>query len=179
MVDNLSYTLAQKNLFTFRSALRKELHYLSDNTKGKLFIKSFRFANYFTQTKFRRIFGAPFRIYYKIVFNYVLGFDIPDTTCIGFGFNVFHGQGLIISDKAIIGDYVTVRQNTTIGNARTNGGCPVIGNNVEIGANSVIIGEITIGDNSIVAAGSVLVDNVPSNVVVAGNPAKIIKYISQ
>lgn len=40
-----------------------------------------------------------------------------------------------------------------------------------------IIGNVNIGDNVIVGAGSVVVKDVPSNCVVAGNPAKIIKYI--
>lgn len=92
---------------------------------------------------------------------------------------MFHGQGLIINSSAIIGDDVTIRHNTTIGNAKENGGCPVIGNNVNIGANSVIIGEITIGDNSVIAAGSVVIKDVPSGVLVAGNPAKIIKSLTQ
>lgn len=33
-----------------------------------------------------------------------------------------------------------------------------------------------IGDNAIIAAGSVVVKNVPPNAIVAGNPAKVIKY---
>ena len=36
---------------------------------------------------------------------------------------------------------------------------------------------VTIGNNVVVAAGSVVVKDVPDNVVVAGNPAKIIKYL--
>ena len=57
------------------------------------------------------------------------------------------------------------------------GGSPVIGDNVNIGSNSCIIGELSIGDNVIIGAGSVVVKDVPSNVVVAGNPAKIIRHI--
>lgn len=58
-------------------------------------------------------------------------------------------------------------------------GKPVnIGNNVWIGGNSIINPGVTIGNNVIVASGSVVVKNVPDNVIVGGNPAKIIKYIS-
>jgi acetyltransferase-like isoleucine patch superfamily enzyme len=39
------------------------------------------------------------------------------------------------------------------------------------------MGDITIGDNVIVGAGSIVVKDVPNNCVVAGNPAKIIRYI--
>ena len=52
-----------------------------------------------------------------------------------------------------------------------------IGNNVWIGAGAIILPGITIGDNSIVGAGAVVTKDVPSNVVVVGNPAKIIKNI--
>lgn len=52
-----------------------------------------------------------------------------------------------------------------------------IGNDVWIGGNSTICPGVTIGDNVVVGAGSVVVKNVPSNVVVAGNPAKIIRYL--
>jgi putative colanic acid biosynthesis acetyltransferase WcaB len=160
-------------------SIKQELSYLGKNTKGRFFLRAFRRSNYFTKTKFRRIVGLPYRVYYKILFNYILGIDIPDTTVIGNGFNVFHGQGIVINDKSVIGDYVTIRQNTTIGNSRADGGCPVIGNNVEIGANSIIIGDIVIGNNSIIGAGSVVVKNVPPNVVVGGNPAKIIRNLNR
>lgn len=52
-----------------------------------------------------------------------------------------------------------------------------IGNNVWIGGRSVINPGVTIGNNVVVASGSVVVKNVPDNVLVAGNPAKIIKKI--
>ncbi|MEH7454701.1 sugar O-acetyltransferase [Gottfriedia acidiceleris] len=52
-----------------------------------------------------------------------------------------------------------------------------IGDDVWIGGSCTILPGITIGDNSIVAAGSVVTKDVPSNTVVAGNPAKVIKSI--
>lgn len=57
-------------------------------------------------------------------------------------------------------------------------GKPVkIGDNVWIGGRAVICPGVTIGDNVVVAAGAVVTKNVPNNVVVGGNPAKIIKSI--
>lgn len=50
-----------------------------------------------------------------------------------------------------------------------------IGNNVFIGANSVIMPGITVADNVIIGAGSIVTKDVPSNVIVAGNPARVIK----
>ncbi len=53
----------------------------------------------------------------------------------------------------------------------------IIGNNVWIGMNATILKGVTIGDNSVVAAGSVVTKSVPANVVVAGNPAVVIKKL--
>jgi maltose O-acetyltransferase len=52
-----------------------------------------------------------------------------------------------------------------------------IGNDVWIGGSCVILPGITIGNNSIIAAGSVVTKDVPTNSIVAGNPAKILKSI--
>jgi 2,3,4,5-tetrahydropyridine-2-carboxylate N-succinyltransferase len=52
-----------------------------------------------------------------------------------------------------------------------------IGDGVLIGANAVILEGIKIGAGSVVAAGSVVTEDVPEGVVVAGIPAKIIKYV--
>lgn len=50
----------------------------------------------------------------------------------------------------------------------------IIGNNVFIGMNSIVLLGVKVGDNVIVGAGSVLTKSIPSNSVVAGNPANII-----
>jgi len=150
---------------------------MSKNSKSNYFNIWFNLSSFFSKRLFFRLIGFPIRFLYKIHIQWVLGIDIPDTIKIGKNFVLFHGQGVVINSSTIIGDNVTIRQNTTIGNARHDGGSPVIGNNVEIGANCVIIGEISIGNNSIIAAGSVVVKDVPENVVVAGNPAKVIKVL--
>ncbi|WP_449556656.1 maltose O-acetyltransferase [Huaxiibacter chinensis] len=57
-------------------------------------------------------------------------------------------------------------------------GKPVtIGHNVWIGGRAVINPGVTIGDNVVVASGAVVTKDVPDNVVVGGNPAKIIKTL--
>ena len=58
-------------------------------------------------------------------------------------------------------------------------GKPVnIGDNVWIGGRAVINPGVTIGDNVVVASGAVVTKNVPDNVVVAGNPARIVKQLA-
>lgn len=53
----------------------------------------------------------------------------------------------------------------------------IIGNNVWIGGGVQILSGVTVGNNSVVAAGAVVTKNVPDNSVVAGVPAKVIKFL--
>jgi len=48
-----------------------------------------------------------------------------------------------------------------------------------IGSGSTILSNITIGENALVGAGSVVTKDVPPNSIVAGNPARILRYINQ
>lgn len=53
-----------------------------------------------------------------------------------------------------------------------------IGSDVWIGANAIILTGVSIGDGAVVAAGAVVTKSVPENAVVAGVPAKVIRYRS-
>jgi acetyltransferase-like isoleucine patch superfamily enzyme len=64
-----------------------------------------------------------------------------------------------------------------LGSKNDGGGAPTLENGVDVGANVVIIGAITIGAKAIIGAGSVVTKDVPPGAVVAGNPAKIIRFI--
>ena len=55
----------------------------------------------------------------------------------------------------------------------------VIENNVWIGGGAIILPGVTIGRNAVVGAGAVVTRRVPANVVVAGNPARVIREIVQ
>ncbi|MCR4456313.1 MAG: maltose O-acetyltransferase [Enterobacteriaceae bacterium] len=58
-------------------------------------------------------------------------------------------------------------------------GAPVtIGNNVWVGGRAVINPGVTIGNNVVIGSGSVVIRDIPDDVVVAGNPARIIKKLS-
>ena len=99
------------------------------------------------------------------------------------------GIGSVVIGPAFIGDDVRLAQNVVISGLNHNYediSNPIheqgvttedvyIGDETWIGANAVILPGIFIGKHCIVAAGSIVTKNVPSNSVVAGNPAKIIK----
>ncbi len=106
------------------------------------------------------------------------------------GDNFYSGYNCTILDMAEvrIGNDCLIAPNVSIYTSghsltskyrnKTGYGIPVtIGNNVWIGGSSVILPGVNIGDNSVIAGGSVVTKDVPSNVVVGGNPAKIIKEI--
>lgn len=93
--------------------------------------------------------------------------------------------------KVIIGDNVMFAPNVAIYTAghpihpeSRNSGYEygieiVIGNNVWVGGNVVITPGVHIGDNVVIGAGSVVTKDIPSNVVAAGNPCRIIKNITE
>ena len=54
-----------------------------------------------------------------------------------------------------------------------------LGDNVWLGDRSTVLKGVTIGDNSIVAASSVVTKDVPANVIVAGNPAVIVRELDE
>lgn len=118
--------------------------------------------------------------FYRFVFPGYPSFSINANEGIGGGIFVLNHPFSTIINAKKIGINFTVCQLTTIGNALhgRNDLVPSIGDNVSLGANVTVIGDITVGNNVVVGAGSVVVKDVPSNCVVAGNPAKIIRYIN-
>jgi len=104
---------------------------------------------------------------------------------------VYIGKYVIISDHVIITDnnnhpvdpidrkqMIKNGWSTELWKWHNSESSPVyIEDNVWIGKDSKILKGVRIGENSIVAMGSVVTKNVPKNVIVAGNPAKIVKKL--
>lgn len=95
----------------------------------------------------------------------------------------FSGCSIVADKEVIIGDYTKVGANAIIGDRDDHPEIyfstpsPVhIGSHVWIGMNATIMKGVTIGDYAVVAAGSIVTKDVPSKAIVAGIPAKIIKY---
>jgi acetyltransferase-like isoleucine patch superfamily enzyme len=112
--------------------------------------------------------------------------NIGNNTYVGESNNIRASGGIIE-----IGNFCSISQNVTIvasnhqfrkgeyiqnQNWSLKNNFVTIGNDVWIGANSVILPGVVIGDGAVIAAGSVVNKNIEKNAVVAGNPARFIKF---
>jgi len=103
--------------------------------------------------------------------------------------HTFICEGVIIKDNVFIGHNVTFindtypRATNPDGSLQTEADWSVepttVESGVSIGSSATILSNVTIGGNSIVGAGSVVTKNIPSDTIVAGNPAKIIRSITK
>lgn len=102
--------------------------------------------------------------------------DIPASVKIGKNTLFGHsGIGVVIHQKAVIGDNCIIGQGITIGGRSKNPTVPVIGNRVYIAAGARVLGPITIGNNVIIAPNAVVLEDVKDNCIVGGIPAKVLK----
>ncbi len=169
-------------------SIKKMFRYLAQDwdankysAKGRIVMFLFRLFSSLNRPKYVRIFLFPIIFLYRVFVEWMVGIEINLNAKVGRNFMIFHGQSTVVNGTTVIGKNCLIRNSVTIGSKMladgTNTKAATIGDNVEIGSNSVIIGDITIGDNVIIGAGSVVIKDVPSNCVVAGNPAKIIRQL--
>ncbi len=100
------------------------------------------------------------------------GIEIHPAACIGDGFFIDHGMGVVVGETADIGDNVTLYQGVTLGGTgfATGKRHPTIEDNVTIGSGAKLLGPIRIGHGAKVGANSVVIHDVPANSTVVGNP---------
>lgn len=109
---------------------------------------------------------------YRCVGLGICSVDIPVSTTVGPRLQIHHGMGLVVHSGTVLGSDVTLRQNTTIGSARSGGGAPRLGDGVSVGPNAVVLGEVDLGESVVVGAGSVVLASAPAGAVLVGNPAR-------
>jgi len=97
-------------------------------------------------------------------------------------------EGVRIEDYVFIGHSVTFindsypRATRADGTLQTEADWKVeqtkICKGASIGSGSTILSNVTVGENAIVGAGSVVTKDVPANAIVAGNPARVLRFLN-
>jgi len=101
--------------------------------------------------------------------NILSGVKVSNSVSIGKGCLIYYNS--IIAHDCFIGDFVEISPSVNIL------GRVEISSFTHIGTNATILPNIKIGKNSIIGAGSVVINDIPENVLAVGVPAKIIKSL--
>ena len=109
------------------------------------------------------------------ILSYKTGVSI-NANAVGYGLRLVHLNGGIILNCEKMGNYCGVTSGVIVGHKDSQDNRPTLGDNVGLTVGSKVIGKVTIGNNVIVAPNAVVTKDVPSNTIVGGIPAKILKY---
>ncbi len=178
MVNGELYNSADQELLSERKNARRltrlynESLESDDNKRIELLKELFGTTgeNFFIEPTFRCDYGYNIHIGENFYANFECVF--LDVCEIRIGDNCFIAPGVHIYTA-------THPLNATERISGAEYGVPVkIGDNVWIGGRAIINPGVKIGNNVVIASGAVVTKDVPDNVVVGGNPAKIIKAIS-
>lgn len=161
--------------------VNSEINYKAFNTSIVQIGRNFKAISTFSFNPLCK--GLPNNIFVNQNAKLVIGdnFGISSSTIwchkeILIGNNVNIGVGCIILDSDC--HSLNSRFRGTPLDVKNTKSLPInIGNNVFIGMNSIIMKGVSIGNNCVIGAGAVVTKSIPSNSIVAGNPAKIIKEI--
>jgi acetyltransferase-like isoleucine patch superfamily enzyme len=109
--------------------------------------------------------------------------------CCKISSHTFICEGVDVEDDVFIGHSVTFiidtypRATVAGGGLQTEADWKVektkVCRGASIGSGSTILSNITVGENAIVGAGSVVTKDVPANAIVAGNPAKFLRFVNE
>lgn len=85
------------------------------------------------------------------------------------------GRGCIINTAASVDHECTLSDGATVGPGARLAGLVQVGKNADIYTGAIILPRVRIGAGAIIGAGAVVLNDVPDQVVVAGNPARVIR----
>jgi len=107
----------------------------------------------------------------------VTGIEIHPAASIGEDFFIDHGAGVVIGETAEIGDRVTLYQGVTLGGTGFARGKrhPTVQDDVTIGSGAKLLGPVTVGHGAKVGANTVVIESVPPNSTVVGNPGHTVR----
>ena len=102
----------------------------------------------------------------------ITGVEIHPAARIGSDFFIDHGSGVVIGETAEIGDRVTLYQGVTLGGTGFARGKrhPTLDDDVTVGSGAKLLGPVTVGRNAKVGANTVVIEDVPPQTTVVGNP---------
>jgi serine O-acetyltransferase len=102
----------------------------------------------------------------------VTGVEIHPAARIGSDFFIDHGSGVVIGETCEIGDRVTLFQGVTLGGTGFARGKrhPTLEDGVTVGSGAKLLGPVTVGRNAKVGANTVVIEDVPPQTTVVGNP---------
>jgi serine O-acetyltransferase len=122
---------------------------------------------------------VPVRMFYQaasLFVRNVYGIELSATTRVGRRLGIVHQHGIVVHQRAVIGDDCLLRQGCTIGAAGEGGDGtrpPVLGNRVKVGVGAVLAGPITIGDDVNIGPNAVVMTNVASGSIVASPQSRV------
>ena len=102
----------------------------------------------------------------------VTGVEIHPAASIGSDFFIDHGSGVVIGETAEIGDRVTLYQGVTLGGTGIARGKrhPTLEDDVTVGSGAKLLGPLHVGHNAKIGANTVVIEDVPPETTVVGNP---------
>ncbi|MBK7882959.1 MAG: acetyltransferase [Chitinophagaceae bacterium] len=135
----------------------------------------------------------------KKIFDKLFSYDITPANCIAentfIAYDAVIANGVVICPGSVIGSKAIIGNNTIVNTLSSVdhdcilgdhsqvtagvifGGTTIVGENCFFGIKSATIPNISIGNNSIIMAGSIVYKDVPADVMIGGNPARIVKNL--
>lgn len=179
MLSGQMYSPFDRDLTLLRKAAKILTRKFNSSTESQEELRNILLSELFGASGDNIYIEPPFRADYGLNIyigdNFYANYDciILDVCKVEIGNDVYFGPRVCLYTASHPID-------ATARNTQLEFGKPIkIGNNVWIGGNSVINPGVSIGDNVVIGAGSIVTKDVPTGVVAAGNPARVLREISE